>query len=89
MEQQTTIEQVKHSLLELIRRNNEVVRTVNKHGDIQIGVDALFPMMEINCAFAREALQIVTIARSLGIDAKCNMQSGEITIYGDDIKEED
>lgn len=77
----------KEWILELIERNNDVVKTVNKFGNVEIGMNALFPMMEINCAFTRESSYLTHIAREMGIDAKYNAQSGEITVYGE-IKED-
>lgn len=74
---------MKEEIMKLIERNNEVVKAVERRGDVQINTQAMFAMMEINHAFACLAHEITHMAREAGIDAKVCMQSGEITVYGD------
>lgn len=59
-------------ILKLIRLHNLMVETINRIGaNIEIGVSQ-----------ACEGIEIVNIARRLGIDATINMQNGEIILKG-------
>ena len=69
------------SILKIIDKNNEVIREVEKYGDVKIDPSLRWALMEINHAFTCESASIVKLARELGIDAKYNAQSGLITVY--------
>lgn len=73
---------MKKQILSLIDRHNATVKAL---GDCELPVpeEKLFSAMTIWHKLACEGSDITHMAREAGIDAKCNMQSGEITVYGD------
>lgn len=72
---------MKEQLLKIIERHNAVV-TILGQCDIPVPENKMFRAMEIWHKLACEGSDITHLARENGIDAKCNMQSGEISVYG-------
>lgn len=73
---------MKEKLLALIARHNAVVETLSGC-DLPVPEGKLFRAMEIWHKLACEGFDITHMAREAGIDAKCNMQTGAITVYGE------
>lgn len=73
---------MKKKLLALIRRHNAVVNTLAVC-DLPVPEGKVFQAMEIWHKLACEGAEITHMAREAGIDAKCDMQVGRITVYGD------
>ncbi len=73
---------MKNQLMQIIEGHNAVVETLGKC-DIPVPEGKMFRAMEIWHKLACEGADITRMARKYGIDAKCNMQSGEITVLGD------
>lgn len=73
---------MKEQLLKIIDSHNEVVKAL---GNCKAKVDetSFFATMTVWHKLACEGADIVHSARENGIDAKINMQSGEIYLYGD------
>lgn len=76
---------MKKKLLALIDRHNAVVDALSEC-DLPVPEGKVFRAMEIWHKLACEGYDITYMAREAGIDAKCDMQAGRITVYGD-IKE--
>ena len=76
---------MKKKLLALIDRHNAVVDALSEC-DLPVPEGKVFRAMEIWHKLACEGYDITHMAREAGIDAKCDMQAGRITVYGD-IKE--
>lgn len=78
---------MKEQLLALIDRHNVVVSTLEQVS-AKVKVDGwLFKGMELWHNLACEGSDITHIARENGIDAKCNMQTGRIIVYGNSAAE--
>lgn len=73
---------MKKELLALIERHNAVVDALSGC-ELPVPEGKMFSVMTIWHKLACEGAEITHMAREAGIDAKCNMQSGEITVYGD------
>ena len=73
---------MKEQLLKLIDRHNAVVDALSAC-DIPVPEGKLFLAMGIWHKLACEGSDITHMARALGIDAKCNMQTGEIMVAED------
>ena len=70
---------MKEQILEIIRRHNQIATYFD--GDTtQIDMSMFFKLAGLSNKIAGEGLEITRLARENGIDAKCNMQSGYITI---------
>lgn len=78
---------MKEKLLALIERHNAVVDALSRC-DLPVPENKVFRAMEIWHKLACEGSDITHMAREAGIDAKCDMQAGRITVYGD-IQESD
>lgn len=78
---------MKKQLLSLIERHNATVAALNR-SELPVPGDKMFRAMEIWHKLACEGSDITIMARENGIDAKCNMQTGQITVYGS-IRESD
>ena len=72
---------MKKQILSLIDRHNATVKAL---GDCELPVpeEKLFSAMTIWHKLACEGSDITHMAREAGIDAKCDMQAGRITVYG-------
>ena len=78
---------MKEQLLALIDRHNAVVSTLEQVS-AKVKVDGwLFKGMELWHNFGFEGSDITHMARENGIDAKCNMQTGRIIVYGNSAAE--
>lgn len=73
----------KEAMLNLIKKHNDAVLFINTLEDVKIPVESLMRLMPLSSKFASLGLALTHEAREIGIDAKCCMQSGEITVYGD------
>lgn len=73
---------MKEQLLTLINSHNAVVKAL-EDSQIPVPEEKLFLAMGIWHKLACEGMNITQLARKSGIDAKCNMQSGRIAVYGD------
>ena len=73
---------MKDQLLKIIDSHNAVV-TILGECDIPVPEDKMFRAMGIWHKLACEGLDITHLVRENGIDAKCDMQAGRITVYGD------
>ena len=72
---------MKEQLLTIINSHNDVVSAL-ENCNIKVDNNNFFSAMTIWHKLACEGADIVHLARQHGIDAKINMQSGQITIYG-------
>jgi len=73
---------MKEQLMQIIKRHNATVEILGKC-DIPVSEGKVLRAMEIWHRLACEGADITDMARKYGIDAKCDMQSGEITVLGD------
>ncbi len=73
---------MKQQLLKLIDRHNAVVDALAA-SDLPVPKGKLFMAMGIWYKLACEGADITQLARKNGVDAKCDMQAGRITVYGD------
>ena len=72
---------MKKPLLAPIKRHNDVIAALN-NSELPVPEGKMFRAMTIWHKLACEGSDITGLARDNGIDAKCNMQTGEITVYG-------
>ena len=72
---------MKKKLLALIERHNAVVDALSGC-DLPVPEGKVFRAMEVWHKLACEGYDITHMAREAGIDAKCDMQAGRITVYG-------
>ena len=77
---------MKKKLLALIDRHNAVVDALSEC-DLPVPEGKVFRAMEIWHKLACEGYDITHMARENGIDAKCNMQTGRIIVYGNSAAE--
>ena len=70
---------MKDQMMKIIKNHNKVVEAMG-NADVKVN---LFKGMELWHTLACEGSEITHTARECGIDAKCDMQSGKITVYGD------
>ena len=73
---------MKYQLLTLINSHNAVVKAL-EDSQLPVPEEKLFMVMTIWHKLACEGADITRLARASGIDAKCDMQAGRITVYGD------
>lgn len=73
---------MKDQLLTLINSHNAVVKAL-EDSQLSVPEKSLFSAMTIWHKLACEGADITHLARENGIDAKCDMQAGRITVYGD------
>lgn len=71
------------AMLKLIKKHNDVVQFIETLDDIKVSAEVIMKLMPMSCKISSLGLALTHEAREMGIDAKCNMQSGEITVYGD------
>ncbi len=72
---------MKEQLRQLIDRHNAVVAAM-KTSELPVPEGKVLRAMEIWHRLACEGADITDMARKYGIDAKCDMRSGEITVLG-------
>lgn len=65
----------------MIDRHNAVVKAL-EDSQFPVPEDKMFSAMTIWHKLACEGADITHMARENGIDAKCDMQAGRITVYG-------
>ena len=70
----------KEAMLNLINKHNDTVNFISTL-DFKVPVEVVFRLMPLADKMARSGLALTHEAREMGIDAKCDMQSGEISIY--------
>lgn len=73
---------MKEQILKIIDSHNEVITILSKC-DIPVPGEKVFRAMEIWHKLACEGANITHLARENGINAKCDMQAGWITVCGD------
>lgn len=73
---------MKEQLLTLINSHNAVVKAL-EDSQLPVPESKMFMAMGIWHKLACEGSDITHMARENGIDAKCNMQTGRIIVYGD------
>lgn len=73
---------MKKELLALIERHNAVVDALSGC-DLPVPESKMFSAMTVWHKLSCEGYDITHMARENGIDAKCDMQAGRITVYGD------
>ena len=66
----------------MIDRHNAVVKAL-EDSQLPVPEGKMFSAMTIWHKLACEGADITRLARASGIDAKCDMQAGRITVYGD------
>ena len=81
-EKNSTVE----AILKIIRSHNDVV-TALEDSRLPVPESKMFMAMGIWHKLACEGSDITHMARDNGIDAKCNMQTGRIIVYGDSAAE--
>lgn len=77
---------MKEQVLTLINSHNAVVKAL-EDSQLPVPEGKMFMVMGIWHNLACEGLDITHMARENGIDAKCNMQTGRIIVYGDSAAE--
>lgn len=70
-------------MLDIIQKHNASVEFLNTLGDVKVPVEAVMRLMPLATHHARLGLALTQEAREMGVNAKCCMQSGKITVYGD------
>ena len=75
----------KEAMLNLIEKHNDTVNFINTL-DFKVPAEVVFRLMPLACKMASLGLALTHEAREIGIDAKCCMQSGKISIYSEEIK---
>ena len=73
---------MKQQILAIIRKHNNIA-TYFEGDNTKIDMSMYFKLAGLSSEIASEGLQITKLARENGIDAKCNLQSGYITVYGE------
>jgi hypothetical protein len=69
------------AMMDIINKHNDMVHFIDTLEDVKIPADALLRLMPLASKMATLGLAVTHEAREMGIDAKCNMQSGEIIVY--------
>lgn len=72
---------MKEQLMTLINRHNAVVKAL-EDSELPVPEGKMFSAMTIWHKLACEGQDITILARENGIDAKCDMQTGRIIVYG-------
>lgn len=73
----------KEAMLNLIKKHNDTVNFIGTL-DFKVPVEVVFRLMPLACKMSSLGLALTHEAREMGIDAKCCMQSGEISIYSEE-----
>ena len=73
---------MKDQLLTLINSHNAVVKAL-EDSQLPVPEEKLFMVMPMWKKMACEGEDITRLARASGINAKCDIQAGRITVYGD------
>ena len=73
----------KEAMLNLIQKHNDTVDFIGTL-DFKVPVEVVLKLMPLACKMSSLGLAITHEAREIGIDAKCCMQSGQISIYSEE-----
>lgn len=73
---------MKEQILTLINSHNAVAKAL-EDSQLPVPEGKMFSAMTVWHKLACEGQDITILARANGIDAKCDMQAGRITVYGD------
>lgn len=63
---------------DIISKHNAVVTFIGGLDDVKIPMEALLRLMPLADRMSALGLALTQEARAMGLDVKCNMQSGEI-----------
>ena len=72
----------KEAMLNLIEKHNDTVNFINTL-DFKVPVEVIFRLMPLAGKMSSLGLALTHEAREIGIDAKCCMQSGKVSIYSE------
>ena len=73
----------KEAMLNLIEKHNDTVDFIGTL-DFKVPVEVVFRLMPLANKMSSLGLALTHEAREIGIDAKCCMQSGKISIYSEE-----
>jgi len=68
------------SMLDIISKHNDVVGFINTLEDVKVPAEVIMRLMPLASKMASLGLALTHEARAMGIDAKCCMQSGKVSI---------
>jgi len=71
----------KEAMMEIIAKHNDMVKFIDTLDDVKISLECLLRLMPLATKMSALGLELTHEAREMGINAKCNMQSGEISVY--------
>lgn len=74
----------KETMLDLIKKHNDVVLFIETLDDVKVHAGVLIRLMPMSSKIASLGLALTHEAREMGIDAKCCMQSGKISIISEE-----
>ena len=72
----------KEALLNLIKKHNDTVDFISTL-DFKVPVEVVLRLMPLAGKMSSLGLALTHEAREIGIDAKCCMQSGKVSIYSE------
>lgn len=72
----------KEAMLNLIKKHNDTVDFISTL-DFKVPVEVVFRLMPLANKMSSLGSALTHEAREIGIDAKCCMQSGKISIYSE------
>lgn len=75
----------KEAMLNLIQKHNDTVDFIGTL-DFKVPVEVVLKLMPLACKMSSLGLALTHEAREIGIDAKCCMQSGKISIYSQNVE---
>ena len=73
----------KEAMMNLIKKHNDTVEFIGTL-DFKVPAEVVFRLMPLACKMSSLGLALTHEAREIGIDAKCCMQSGKISIYSEE-----
>ena len=73
----------KETMLNLIKKHNDIVNFISTL-DFKIPVEVVLRLMPLADKMSSLGLALTHEAREIGIDAKCCMQSGKISVYSEE-----
>jgi len=73
----------KEAMMNLIEKHNDTVNFISTL-DFRVPVEVVFRLMPLAGKMSSLGLALTHEAREIGIDAKCCMQSGKISIYSEE-----
>ena len=72
----------KEAMLNLIQKHNDTVDFIGTL-DFEVPAEVVLRLMPLACKMSSLGLALTHEARKMGIDTKCCMQSGKISIYSE------